>query len=539
MPKKRTAIEEQQPPKTEEELAQEARLKSIEDAEKAIDRAYSTGKAERGKITETALRNAEDAVAKASAAMEADIAADEATKLAIIADDMGNRENAKLAREKERAARKKAKEEHRSATASAKQAYDAIKFSAPNKLGFLRVVMAGFAIHIILTMFMLVMTSRDRVVYNSANFIDWIMIILEGIAFWFFINRYKVARPFVIAISAFGIVAGAAYDLIMGVFSPFVTTLNVGFYIFLILYFIFSKRVKAVLVNDIKLHAGEYDKESFVIKRRGWPFIRNLCIYFVIFAVLGHWMEAGMCQFIRLGLVQGEYNPEDTVLWRDWLYHFPMEGAAVVFIALFLYPLKNWLAKKFESPVIPYVLSFLANALTCTLIELVMGLIMNSDHAMWDYSDHFCNFLGQVCLQNTLAFGAAASIITWFVYPALERWIARIPRDAMNIVFVVVMIFGGILWSLYIINPPEQLERVSETLSYNAASVKGGVERGTGDTEATLAILDGMTKVLQDNVTGATYLDASQQAAMQAQVDSINESIAEMRSILNAAKTAG
>ena len=62
--------------------------------------------------------------------------------------------------------------------------------------------------------------------------------------------------------------------------------------------------------------------------------------------------------------------------------------------------------------------------------------------------------MGQVCLQNTMAFGVVAGIITWWVYPLMERWIARVPRDIMNIAFVVIAVFGAIVWSLYLINPP-------------------------------------------------------------------------------------
>ena len=80
-----------------------------------------------------------------------------------------------------------------------------------------------------------------------------------------------------------------------------------------------------------------------------------------------------------------------------------------------------------------------------------MGLIVNADLQLWDYRDNFCNIMGQVCLQNTMAFGVVASIITWWVYPLMERWIARVPRDIMNIVFVVIALFGAIVWSLYII----------------------------------------------------------------------------------------
>ena len=447
-------LEDTETPNVPELNDLDERLMALEDAERAIDSAYSTGKAERAKITQMAQLDAAEAVAMAGIAMEADVEADEAMRISVIAERNGNREQAKAARKKERAARKKAKAEHRAATKSAKQAYDAIKFSAPNKMGFMRAVQVAFALHIATVLVWLMVTSRDAMQYNVTTMMDWVMVILEGVAFWMFINRYKVARPFVIAMSAFGLIVPAAFDVVSGQFNPFALMVNGAFYIFLIFYFALSKRVKATLVNDFSQHKGDYEKEDFVINRRGWPFYRNLIMYFILFSVLGHWMEMGMCQFIILGLVQGEYDPSNTLLWRDWLYPFPMEGAAVVIIALVLYPFYLWLKKKVKPRALVYVISFLSGALLCTLIEFSMGLIVNADLQLWDYRDNFCNFMGQVCLQNTMAFGVVASIITWWVYPLLERWIARVPRDIMNIVFIVVALFGAIIWSLYIINPP-------------------------------------------------------------------------------------
>ena len=118
----------------------EARLKALEKAEKAVDSAYATGKAERAKITQAAQLDVAEAVAMAGIAMEADVEADEAMRISVIAERSGDREKAKAARKKEREARKKAKADHKAATKSAKQAYDAIKFSAPNKMGFMRAV---------------------------------------------------------------------------------------------------------------------------------------------------------------------------------------------------------------------------------------------------------------------------------------------------------------------------------------------------------------------------------------------------------------
>ena len=513
----------------------EAKLKALDDAEKAIDRAYSTGKAERAKITQAAQLDAAEAVAMAGIAMEADVEADEAMRISVIAEKSGDREKAKAARQKERAARKKAKAEHKAATKSAKQAYDAIKFSAPNKMGFMRVVQIAFAFHIFTVLVWLVLTSRDAMVYNVTTMMDWVMIILEGVAFWMFINRYKIARPFVIAMAAIGLIVPAAVDVSMGTFNPFALVVNGAFYIFLIFYFIFSKRVKATLVNYFSKHDGDYEKDDFVIDRHGWPFYRNLIMYFILFSVIGHWMEMGMCQFIIMGLVQGEYDASNTLLWRDWLYPFPMEGAAVVIIALVLYPFYLWLKKKFTGKKrwLAYVISFFAGALLCTLIEFSMGLIVNADLQLWDYRDNFCNIMGQVCLQNTTAFGVVAAIITWWVYPLMERWIARVPRDIMNIVFVVVAIFGAIIWSLYIINPPgvdEQNKHPELAEQIKQQEEQAKIDKERGEISDAVDVYGEMGTTIRSMVNDSTALADDEKRKMLADLDAIDKNIDDMKS---------
>ena len=84
---------------------------------------------------------------------------------------------------------------------------------------------------------------------------------------------------------------------------------------------------------------------------------------------------------------------------------------------LLLYPVKNFLEKRIRSRVVPLLISFVVNALVCTTIELVMGLMVNQPGPdgklpLWDYSDMFCNFMGQVCLQNAIAFGVVATLMT-------------------------------------------------------------------------------------------------------------------------------
>lgn len=443
--------------------------KELDKIERAIDSAYSTGKADRAEITKAAQMDAEEAVSIVGVALEADIEADEAMKIAIIAQKSMDRERAKIARKKEIEARKKANKEHVAATKAAKKAYDAIRFSAPNKLGLMRVVQVAFALHIAITLMYLMLISRDFFAenYNMNSILDWIMVILEGVAFWMFINRYKIGRAFVIGICSFELLVHAVIDVMAGQFNLFKLLFNGIFNVIFIIYFIFSARVKASLVNHLGKDKGEYEQGDFIVDRRGLPFIRNLVVYYIVFSVLGHWMEMAMCQLIILKLVQGDYDPTNTMLWRDWLYPFPMEGTAVVIIALVLYPFFLWLKKKFvgKKQFFAYFISFLSGALLCTVIEFSMGLIVNDHYQLWDYRNNFCNIMGQVCLQNTLAFGVVAAIITWWVYPLLERWIARLPQSIMNIVAVVIIIFGAIIFSLYIIEPPK-VTKMSSAVAY-------------------------------------------------------------------------
>ena len=504
--------------------AAEARLRTLEEAEEAIDAAFGTGKADRARITREAQLDAAEAVARVGEAMEADEAADEAARLAVIAQNMGDREKRRTARKRAKTARNEAKQAHKAATKSAKVAYNAIKFSQPGKLGFLRFVQIAYSVNIAGTLFALILTSRDTITYNSVTVFSWITIILEGISLWFLLNYLKQAKKAIVFTSVFCIVTSIITGFVTGDFALFDCFVSNLWHIFLIVYFLRSERVDTVLVNDFSTFQPKLRQETS-LQRGGWPLVRNLIIYFIVFSVLGHWMEAAMCQLIRLGLVQGEYDPTNTMLWRDWLYPYPMEGAAVVIIALVLYPLWQYLLKRFEEkPIYAYVISFLANALTCSIIEFSMGLIVNADHQLWDYSDMLGNIMGQVCLQNTAAFGVAASIIAWVVYPMIERWLARVPEDTMNIAFVVIAVIGGILWSLYIIDPPEN-HRLEEAAAR--------AEDDSIDYSLPIVINEVTIETMRDLVDDSESLTPEEQEKARQQLDELHNDLVDLSETLH------
>lgn len=339
-------------------------------------------------------------------------------------------------------------------------------FNNPKKLGFMRVIQVFFALNIALTVSGLVFMIKGSYELGFAEILDYANLVFDGICFWLIWHRYRATRGFVIGFSLFNIVVGTAYNLATGSFDLLDQVIASSSDIILIAYFLTSRRVKAVLVHpfsDEKAQA-QLDEHRGYFQPRTWGFWRNLIIYFCVFSVVGHWMEAGYCTLIRFGLIPGVYDPNSQI-WHDWLYPFCVYGFGAVACVLVLFPVKNLLQKHFRGHAVPLALSFVANALVCTSIELAMGLMLNQPLPdgtlpLWDYRDMFCNFMGQVCLQNALAFGFVATLMTWVIYPGLEKLLAHVPPYAMNIAFIAVVIGFSILFFLYCVNVAVSAEDV-------------------------------------------------------------------------------
>ena len=399
--------------------------------------------------------DAAEAVALAGVAMESDEAYDEAKRLAVIAGRSDDKESGKRARKKERAARKQAKADHKAATRTARKAYNAIRFSDPYNLGFLYVILFFLAVNVIGSCVTLTTYIKGNYTIDFNQTLDLFNVLADGVSFWFIWKRKKLARKWVIGVSIFNIVVGMSFNIITGVFNPITQIALSAADLFMLIYFSTSSRVKASLVEpfNVRTLGDDLDEEESYFRPKTWEFWRNIIIYFVIFSIVGHWMEAGVCLLIKFGIVPGTYDPTSQI-WSDWLYPFPVYGIGFCACALLLYPLKNFLMRKTGKVLPALILSFLANALVCTLIEFAMGLAVNADLQLWDYSNMFCNFMGQVCLQNALFFGFVATLMTWVIYPVLEKLFRRVPNESMTVVFVAVAVGCAILYALYYINLP-------------------------------------------------------------------------------------
>ncbi len=327
----------------------------------------------------------------------------------------------------------------------------------PRKLGFMRVLQVFFALNIVFSLLYLTTLVKGDYALVFDDLLDLFNVIADSVVFWFLWQRYRATRQLAMGLSVFNIAIGTGYNLITSSFDlGSQLALSIGDIVVLI-YFATSRRARVVLTTPFSIERVEQrldDAKRSFYNPRTWAFWRSIIIYFCLFSIVGHWMEAAFCLLIKYGIVPGIYDPNSQI-WSDWLYPFPVYGFGTVACALILYPIKNALQRRIRNGWGPVVTSFLINTLVCSAIELTLGLLQNQPvdgvYPLWDYSNMFCNFMGQICLQNSLAFGAVATIMTWIVYPGLENLMGKLPNSIANVLFIVVVVFFAIVFSLYCI----------------------------------------------------------------------------------------
>lgn len=335
-----------------------------------------------------------------------------------------------------------------------------VYYADGKRLGFMRFVQfACIAVIIMDATSLLFVTKSSN--YNGAWWINFVMLLMMAVTYWIIWNRREHGCAIICAMVGVYLVINLVYYIAIGTFSAGEFAIDSFWPIVMLLYFGFSKQARYTLSRPFKLEtrANQLKEQEELWNLKSPQFWRNLLLYFCIFSVVGHWMEWSVCWLIRWGIVPGTYDPNSGI-WHDMLNPFFVYGAAFVVIGLLLFPIKNKLVRVFKGKVAPALFaSFLVNTLFCAAIELGMGLVLNTPPdpvtgklPLWDYSNMAFNFMGQICLLNTSFFGVMATLMTWIVYPALEKAFSKIPKDVMSIVTVVVVVFFVLVVCMYVIN---------------------------------------------------------------------------------------
>lgn len=335
-------------------------------------------------------------------------------------------------------------------------------FVEPQKLGFIRVIQVLYLFEMVLGLSMTILITPKEYTFEAYSYITFVNLILDGIAFWLIFKRFSFAREWIIGTSLLNIIGSTILILMIGDLSLFERATNIIMDLIVLLYFAKAKRPKEVLTASLSLNSSTSEiREAWELwKPKTWDFWRSMIIYYCLFSIVGHWMEACYCTLIRFGIMPGTYDPASGI-WSDYLTPFPVYGAGMIACGLLLYPVKTLLQEKLSnsthSTLKAYTLSFFFNMAVVAALELILGLTSNMPDAngvypLWDYSDMPFNFMGQICLFNTLMFAACASIMSWVVWPTLQTIYVKLPNDIKKMLFIGILIFYMIVVGLYVIN---------------------------------------------------------------------------------------
>ena len=85
---------------------------------------------------------------------------------------------------------------------------------------------------------------------------------------------------------------------------------------------------------------------------------------------------------------------------------------------------------------------FLKSILICSLLEYFTSYFMEKifNVRWWDYSQKKFNINGRICLETMLPFGILASIIIYFIHPAVKSVVGKLSNTALIVISLIILI---------------------------------------------------------------------------------------------------
>jgi uncharacterized membrane protein len=172
--------------------------------------------------------------------------------------------------------------------------------------------------------------------------------------------------------------------------------------------------------------------------------IKNILLLFIFFAICG-WIYEVIWTYFDDGVWTNR-----GYLFGPWL---PIYGFGGMLIYGIFY-------KQIKKPVyvgklnIRFLLLFVYICLITTVVELaatyIIELFGTPFTVLWDYSDHFMNFQGRVCLDASARFGALGLMIIYGALPLYRMLISMKNRKVLNVIAWTVITAFVIDWILRI-----------------------------------------------------------------------------------------
>jgi uncharacterized membrane protein len=211
---------------------------------------------------------------------------------------------------------------------------------------------------------------------------------------------------------------------------------------------------KFELLNDEKLFNNPEKLDVYpedVSKKKEYSLFRiydfvDIVLMFFVFSIAGWFMEMNLFYFLEGTLVNR------GALYGPWL---PIYGFGCGLIILLLniinmYNKSRFIKKIEENPFIVFIIVMIL----CSFLEYMTSYVieMRTGLKYWDYSGHFMNINGRICLENSLFFGVGGCLCIYIIAPFLQRMFSKIPYKT-KIYFAVILsaiMFGDATYSHFV-----------------------------------------------------------------------------------------
>lgn len=135
---------------------------------------------------------------------------------------------------------------------------------------------------------------------------------------------------------------------------------------------------------------------------------KKIYIIFWIYSVIGHYVEIVWALSVSRTLEQYSWRPKGLTMIPVAVPY----GLGVIAMVMLVIPLM----KRYKlHPIAVFVLATLITGAIEYLSAMVVVLVYGRND-YWDYSGHFLNINGYVCLQSVLLFSLLSSIYVYFIH---------------------------------------------------------------------------------------------------------------------------
>lgn len=211
---------------------------------------------------------------------------------------------------------------------------------------------------------------------------------------------------------------------------------------------------KFEILNDEKLFNNPEKLDVYpedVSKKKEYSLFRiydfvDIVLMFFVFSVAGWFMEMNLFYFLDGTIVNR------GALYGPWLpiYGFGC-GSIILLLNIVNIYNKNKFVKQIEEN--PFIV-FLIVMVLCSILEFMTSYIIELRTGLkyWDYSGHFMNINGRICLENSLFFGVGGCLCIYIIAPFLQKMFSKIPYKT-KVIFAAILsaiMFGDATYSHFV-----------------------------------------------------------------------------------------